>query len=206
MPDLSLIRSQVESFRCQHRILGTDKLPLDLLTFVDIDLRLDLIPFDGLRREFGADAAVLADFSGIYIDGETYDLIDSAHEWQLNRLRFSLAHEIGHLVLHREFFEGQKLDSDGSFLQWLNEHNGEKYRLEQEANEFAGRLLVPVEVLQSHFESMKPAFNKLYGHHGWVNDPNVREKACEMIAPKFGVHRDAISTRFERESIWPMVF
>ena len=47
----------------------------------------------------------MSDFTGIYVDSETYELIDRAPEWKLNRLRFSLAHEIGHLFLHRELFE-----------------------------------------------------------------------------------------------------
>lgn len=73
------IWDRVEEFRQAHPGLDPGNLPLDLITFVDLDLGLDLIPYDGLAR-FGADAAVLADFSGFYVDREVFDLIDTAPE------------------------------------------------------------------------------------------------------------------------------
>lgn len=138
------IWGKVEELRARHETLRADKIPLDLISFVELDLRLDLIPYDRLKEDFGADAAILADFSGFYIDGEIYDRIDLVRGAQLNRLRFSLAHELGHLFLHRELFEAATLQTNEHFLDWLNEHNGRKYEFERDANEFAGRLLVPV--------------------------------------------------------------
>jgi hypothetical protein len=35
--------------------------PLDLITFVELELRLDIIPDDNVLRDFGADAAIMAD-------------------------------------------------------------------------------------------------------------------------------------------------
>ena len=96
MADDREIWSMVEALREEYPALRANKLPLDLITFVELDLRLDIIPDDGVLRRFGADAAMMSDFTGIYVDSETYELIDSAPEWKLNRLRFSLAHEIGH--------------------------------------------------------------------------------------------------------------
>ena len=206
MPSDPQIWSRVEELRAQYPGLRSDKLPLDLITFVDLDLRLDLIPYDGLHRDFGAEAALLSDFTGIYVDGETFDLIDSAPEWRLNRLRFSLAHEIGHLFLHREVFEQSNIRDADHYLAWINEHGGQKYQLEREANEFAGRLLVPVEILRDCFDRMQPAFDASFGRHAWVNDDALRTKAAEQIAPRFGVHRTAIVTRFDRERIWPSPF
>jgi len=194
---------KVEELREEFSNLGPGNLPLDLVTFVDLELRLDLIPYDGLYRNFGADAAVLADFSGFYIDGETFDMIDRAPEWRLNRFRFSLAHEMGHLFLHRNVFDAAKIRDLDHYLEWLNEHGGNKYQIEREANEFAGRLLVPVEVLKECFETMRVAFNANFGRHGWINDEDLRAKAAEQIAPRFGVHHKAITTRFDREGIWP---
>jgi hypothetical protein len=96
-----------EELRAKYETLKADKIPLDLISFVELDLRLNLIPYDRLKDDFGADAAILADFSGFYIDGEIFDRIDMVRGAQLNRLRFSIAHELGHLFLHREAFEGR---------------------------------------------------------------------------------------------------
>ena len=175
---------------------------MDLISFVELDLRLDLIPYDGLKNDFGADAAILADFSGFYIDGEIFDRIDVIRGSQLNRLRFSIAHELGHLFLHRELFESANIQTPDHLLDWLNEHDGRKYEFEREANEFAGRLLVPVETLRECFDRMLPAMDEKYGRHTWVLNSEIRSKTAEMIAPRFGVHPIAIETRFDREGIW----
>ena len=189
-----------------HGILQADQLPLDLISFVELELRMDLIPYDQLRDDFGADAAILADFSGFYIDGEIFDRIDVVRGAQLNRLRFSIAHELGHLFLHRDKFEDAGISTAGNSLDWLNEHNGRKYELEKDANEFAGRLLVPIEILRDLFEKMQPAMDAKYGRHGWLANTEIRSKTAELIAPRFGVHPIAIETRFDREGIWPSPF
>lgn len=189
-----------------HEILRADQLPLDLISFVELELRMDLIPYDRLRDDFGADAAILADFSGFYIDGEIFDRIDVVRGAQLNRLRFSIAHELGHLFLHREQFEDAGISTTEHLLDWLNEHNGRKYELEKDANEFAGRLLVPVEILKECFEKMLPAMDAKYGRHGWLANAEIRSKTAELIAPRFGVHPIAIETRFDREGIWQSPF
>ena len=196
------IWNQAEELRNLYDTLKVDKLPLDLISFVELDLRLDLIPYDGLKHDFGADAAILADFSGLYIDGEIFDRIDVIRGSQLNRLRFSIAHELGHLFLHREHFKSANIQTSDHLLDWLNEHDGRKYEFEREANEFAGRLLVPVETLRECFDRMLPAMDEKYGRHTWVSNSEIRSKTAELIAPRFGVHPIAIETRFDREGIW----
>ena len=89
------------------------------------------------------------------------------------------------------------------YLAWLNEHDGRKYQIEREANEFAGRLLVPAEVLQERFDRMQPAFDTQFGRHSWIHDENLRSRTAEILAPNFGVHRKAILVHLEREGIWP---
>jgi len=200
------IWQKAEDLRAVYKTLQSDKIPLDLIAFVELDLKLDVIPYDRLREDFGADAAILADFSGFYIDGEIFDRIDTVRGAQLNRLRFSLAHELGHLFLHREAFESATIETNEHFLDWLNQHNGRKYDFEREANEFAGRLLVPVEILKDCFEKMLPTMDNQYGRHVWVSNAEIRSKTAELIAPRFGVHPIAIETRFDREGIWPSPF
>lgn len=196
------IWDKAEKLRDTYETLRVEKVPLDMISFVELDLRLDLIPYDGLKSDFGADAALIADFSGLYIDGTIFDKIDMIGGNQLNRLRFSIAHELGHLLLHREQFEAASITSGEHLLDWLNEHEGRKYELEREANEFAGRLLVPAAPLQECFDRMVPAMDAQYGRHTWVSNSEIRTLAAERIAPRFGVHPTAIETRFDREGIW----
>ena len=41
---------KVEELRMRYEILQADKIPLDLISFVELELRMDLIPYDLLRR------------------------------------------------------------------------------------------------------------------------------------------------------------
>ena len=66
------------------------------------------------------------------------------------RRRFSLAHELGHFVLHRDgsvVEETVSIDSPPTG----NEENTGSSIAEREANLFAGELLVPLEFLKEHF-------------------------------------------------------
>lgn len=108
--------------------------------------------------------------------------------------------------MHQEVFRSAGIDSEEHFLEWLNRHNGRKYAFEREANEFAGRLLVPVDVLGQEFGRMAAAFDAAMGRLVWIRDENLRQKTCERVAPRFGVHPQAIAVRFDREGFWPSPF
>ena len=86
----------VEEFRGRYPVeLGT--LPVDMLTVIELRLKLDVIPFPDLFRKYSVDAAVLPDFSGIYVDERSYRFLEGEPVWLFDRLRFSLSHELGHI-------------------------------------------------------------------------------------------------------------
>jgi Zn-dependent peptidase ImmA (M78 family) len=143
----------VETFRRQHeKDLG--KIPVDVLTAIEVRLRLDVIPFPDLLVKYSADAAVLPDFSGIYVDEQSYKFLEGQPLWRFNRLRFSLAHELGHIILHRDLASELKFNTLEDFRHWTRRYKEARYTLEWEANEFAGRLLVPVERLKTDFDTI----------------------------------------------------
>jgi Zn-dependent peptidase ImmA (M78 family) len=69
------------------------------------------------------------------------------------RWRFTLAHEIGHLILHKEFLEKYVLENidkeDHITLNFADSIQFNK-RLEIQANLFAGELLMPITLLINH--------------------------------------------------------
>lgn len=92
----------VEQFRATYLGPRGDQLPVDVFTLVELDLRLNVIPFDDLAAKYRVEAALTQDFSGMYVDAESYVYWGRGPVWKQNRLRFTVAHEIGHYVLHRE--------------------------------------------------------------------------------------------------------
>lgn len=82
--------------------------------------------------------------------------MEKGPEWKLSRLRFTVAHELAHYFLHRELPQAAAFASLPDFARWTASYGGRKYSVEQEANEFAGRLLVPETRLASLFDGFAP--------------------------------------------------
>ena len=122
-------------------------------------LGVAVVPVKGLVGALGVDAYISADFKTIYVEQQGYE--DESY-----RYRFSLAHELGHLVLHREYFSSRV---DG-FEEWkglvLGKMNG---CVEFQANYFAGSLLAPegelVGVMNKEFDGSfaRNCWNKSHG-------------------------------------------
>jgi len=190
----------VESLRQRH-VKDLGKVPVDVLTAIEVRLRLDVIPFPNLFSKYSVDAAVTPDFAGIYVDESSYCFLEGRPPWQFNRLRFSLAHELGHIVLHRERAGDLKFRTLEDFRDWMRQYNQSRYSLEWEANEFAGRLLVPIERLQEDFDQFAARTQEQFP--AWWTNANLRESLCGQLGEIYGVHKDVISCRLDREELWP---
>ncbi len=118
-------------------------LPLDMERIIEMELGLTIEPITDLQRELDVDAFLKRDFSGIVVDLECF-----MDERFRNRFRFSLAHEIGHLALHRDLFDEYPINSIEEWKYFITGIPEEQYKyIEYQANEFAGRLLIPRNVL-----------------------------------------------------------
>jgi hypothetical protein len=190
----------VEAFRRQHLAGQGGQLPVDVFSLVELQLRLDVIPFDDLSAKFQVDAALTPDFTGIYVDAESYILWERGPVWKQNRLRFTVAHELGHWELHRNYAAGLKFASFEDFARHFKADDPNRYWLERDANEFAGRLLVPVDRLREHFDRFAAQISSIMPN--WLRSEDLRDKFAETVAPKFGVHQQTILTRLDRESLW----
>jgi Zn-dependent peptidase ImmA (M78 family) len=194
------IWESVEEFRQKH--LGDlGKVPVDVLTVIEVRLRLDVIPFDRLFEKYSVDAAVMPDFSGIYVDKRSYQFLEGQPPWLFNRLRFSLEHELGHILLHREKAGDLSFKTLEDYWAWMRRYNESRYGLEWEANEFAGRLLIPPERLSADFDSFVLGVCKSFP--AWWTNSNLREALCSQLGESYGVHKDVISCRLDREELWP---
>jgi len=129
--------SIADDFRKTHWQDG--RLPIDIENIVEFRLRFIIEPKHGLFSLIEMDAYLNMNLSTIFVDYDFY-----MNEKFSNRLRFSFAHEIGHFILHKEIFaefEIRTVEDWKNFI--LNIPDYEYSSFEWQANEFAGRLLVP---------------------------------------------------------------
>jgi Zn-dependent peptidase ImmA (M78 family) len=190
--------TQAEAFRAKHLCEEIDRIPVDILTLCEITLRIDVIPFEGLLDKYKIDAGILPDFSGIYVDKEAYILWEKGPIWRQNRLRFSVGHELGHYALHQEIVKKRNITTFEELRDWLSD---ERFAAEQEANEFAGRLLVPMARLEKFYDDFENEFEPAFPN--WREHMGFREKFIDRVSPKFGVNSDVINIRLDREGLWP---
>jgi hypothetical protein len=102
----------VAQLRTDYPVLHDDQTPIDVFTFLEVDLGLDPIPFDDLCAKYRVEAAIKADFTGIYLDAEQYKLMEKGPGWKLSRLRFTVAHELAHFFLHKDIPQASSFASD----------------------------------------------------------------------------------------------
>ena len=190
------IQRQADHARRIHWPSGT--LP------VDIDLILerhgvDIIPVANLRREAGVEACISADLSCVYLDLEY-----SRDERMNSRVRFSLAHEFGHMILHPEVFEVYRAHNPGSVLNWAR-HIKERFDtelLEREANEFAACFLVPCDELQSRYDELLPAVRTKLSDSGielaQMDSETLYGYMANAICRAFEVSAKVVAIRLER--------
>lgn len=167
---------------------------------IEMELGLTIEPITDLQRELDVDAFLKRDFSGIVVDLECF-----MDERFRNRFRFSLAHEIGHLALRRDLFDEYPINSIEEWKYFITGIPEEQYKyIEYQANEFAGRLLIPRNVLVEEIGKCL----------GLIEDPQLidylhKDPAAVLsrISPRisriFGVSDEVIQRRAEREEIWP---
>ena len=195
------IYQRIAELRARYEILRDDRIPIDVFSLLELELGLDPIPFDDLCAKYRVEAAITADFSGIYLDAEQYALMERGPEWKLGRLRFTVAHELAHYFLHRDIPQAEHFASLPAFARWTDGYGGRKYTIEQEANEFAGRLLVPTAVLQGQYDEFAVQAERMLPN--FKQNSSLRDQFADQVAPRFGVNAPVVAVRLDRDGIWP---
>jgi Zn-dependent peptidase ImmA (M78 family) len=120
-------------------------------------------------------------------------------------MRFSFAHELGHFFLHKDMYASFKFESADEWKEILQGMPDVEYRsFEYQANEFAGRLLVPREDLIHEIEKSVETLKRNNMLEYLKVDPYaVLSRISPQLAKPFGVSTDVIETRVKREDLWP---
>ena len=112
-------------------------LPIPIEEIVELQMHIALVVVPGIKELLGIDAFISSDFSQITID-------EYAYENYAERTKFSIAHEIGHSILHAEWYQNHGPKNLDDYLTFHERINQESYKyLEIQANTFAGLVLVP---------------------------------------------------------------
>ena len=175
-----------------------NNLPIPIEEIVEFDLRIKVYPMHNLVRAFDVEAFTSSDLTSITIDE------DRIMNYP-NRFRFSLAHELGHIVLHRDFFTkfSFKLAYDYSeFYNWLNPKL--LNRLEIQANIFAGLILVPNRFLESQYSESCSFLAENSGYDSideFKKSLEFPDSVILHLSRRFEVSKQVISRRLTKTAL-----
>lgn len=191
------IREKAEEFRREH--IFNSSIPVEIEHVIQSTMGIDIIPEKNLQIESSIDGYISRDFKYIYIDEDLY--MDPS---RYRRARFTIAHEIGHLILNRSCIELLRFNSVEEWKSFrLSLDPSIIGGIEWQAYEFAGRLLVPVDALIAAYRSTRSDIFKQFT--SWdapkISEDQIFLMASPKIAPKFDVSEDVIERRLIKESI-----
>jgi Zn-dependent peptidase ImmA (M78 family) len=177
-------------------------VPVDIEDIIEIRLKLSVIPLDNLRNTHDIYGFLSNDRTSIYLDSGM--IKDSKFE---AALRFTMAHELGHFFLHQEFYETHRITSAKEWKALLGQIDGANLiSYEDQADEFAGRLLIPVNRLRSELTLIEDFLAELKKD----NDPLYRidnfqqillKVVADRLAPKLNVPFEVMFQRLKRENL-----
>ncbi len=154
---------KTKSDRLRKKIWG-DEIPVRTENIIEIKLKIKIIPIPNLFKLCSVDSQISSDFSSIWVDQENY-LYD-----QTNRLNFSLAHELGHYVLHRDLFSSFGIKSIEDVFKFIREIPEKQYSFfETQANYFASYFLLPRESLVDARKRIADKYDLKNINHKMVN-------------------------------------
>jgi Zn-dependent peptidase ImmA (M78 family) len=142
----SILEDEASSFLNQNKLA---EIPINIEFVAECNYMIHIVPFAGLLQEYGIDGYSASDFSTIYVDEFVYNQ-------RPTRLRFTVAHELGHRVLHEKYLSMLKFSSVDQWIEIIlnNLDRSDYEKMEYQANAFAGLVLVPQDNLKVQFKNV----------------------------------------------------
>ncbi len=134
-------------------------IPIDIDWIAENNPLVDeIVPIELLEDEFKVAAALICkpnEHFDILIDEDTFNSYPA-------RASFSIAHELGHVVLHSKVCQNCRTIEDSVTLR--NRLTKSYNFIERSANYFAGALLIPQRTLHEDIVKLYEGFVRLYGY------------------------------------------
>jgi Zn-dependent peptidase ImmA (M78 family) len=171
---------------------GTE-LPIEIDLIIEKKFEIDLIPINGLKQISSTDAYLSRNLKEIGFDPEVTN----------KRIRFSLAHELGHFVMHRDIISSIRINDYTEWKSTLKEIPGWFWgKIEKQANQFAGFLLAPrdliIQTISDYLSIIREAYKII------PNDiESIQQYLAIPLSKRFLISEEAMRIRLINEGINP---
>jgi Zn-dependent peptidase ImmA (M78 family) len=191
--DYESIRNEADNFLQKHWPEGVS--PVDVEKIVDARLGIDIIEYPGLQREIGVDGFLSRSGKSIYVDMGMSNNVSNRH-------RFTLAHELGHLVLHGDLYRAAEFSTPAEWLRVQSSLPERDYsRYEFQAYCFGGLILAPRQHLSAAVDEAV-ALAARRGYNINLDDAADREFAARWVARELKVSEQVVLKRGKYDGLW----
>ncbi len=175
------INSIAESFLEKYH--SSFLIPIPIEDIIDQKLKINIVPMPDLKDSFGR--------AGFDVDAFIY------------LFKFSLAHEIAHMLLHNDVYKKYKFNDRSEYVKFIEEMpKKERGWFEWQADELAGLILVPRKVLKSEFMMAIEKIESLTGMSKKQSEEFIVDEAIgDILAPKFEVSKETMRIRLQKDKI-----
>lgn len=182
------IKREAEKFL--SKVHPEKTIPIPIEEIVEFELGIKVITIPNLKRDFNIDGFINSIFDTITVDDYVFDNY-------VPRARFTIAHELGHFVLHEEIYS--KCDFEGlkGYIKFQRSiPSKDLYWLDVQANTFAGCFLVPSVRLKKEFDIAR--------RKAGLPKKDLVEQGMpflEDLPDKFGVSSDVLRIQIRKEKL-----
>jgi hypothetical protein len=195
------IRARADQTLVKHH--PSAEIPIPIEKIVEFGYDITIVPIPGLKQVHEIDAFIGKNLDTIHLDRSVFE---SRSPY---RYRFSLAHELGHVELHREVYDQIHFDSTEEWQALLRQFpEYQRSALEFQAYDFAGLFLVPIEPLRQGMRHAIDIFERASEARGRKLDLKTQAHiakpyVCTWLSKRFQVSDGVIDRRLAREGLWP---
>lgn len=165
-------------------------IPIPIEEIVEIKMEIKLNVKLSLKERLDIDGFIHTNFKEITLDNDTFNNFEQ-------RTRFTIAHELGHIILHKKIYEQFNIESEEDYVKFQQRVSGDDhYWLEKQANMFAGCILVPTEPLKKAIEEEMKLHNVPHDYQVDYSLPFL-----ENLPKKFNVSPEVLFIRIKKEGL-----
>lgn len=184
------LRRIADDFLKEHHPTLTIPIPIEKI--VEFTFGIEIIPVVNLQQTWDVDGFISGDMTQITVD----QFVMMERE---NRYRFTLAHEIGHLVMHRDIISAHWPNRIKEYKELISSFPAEDYRwFEYQANAFAGLALVPGSELAKETNKWIAEVRAYTEFEDELLDP-IWDRIAGKLAEAFCVSKNVINIRLGKD-------
>jgi hypothetical protein len=188
------LRKVAADFLSQYHSAGSIPVPIE--NIVEFDFHIDIVPTPGLHNYYDIDSYPSSDLKEFHVD-------DSIYRRQPRRYRFSLAHELSHLLIHQDIFSQLSFSSISEWKSVVCSIPPDEYSwIEWQAYSLAGLILVPCDHLKQVFADVSERAVAA-GVVIATASPEARKIIESHVATRFDVNLPVIQRRTKADGLWP---